>query len=69
MDNNGPVTVTLKVCRLVPQVVDNLLAHKLHKNYAMLLNKNGISSPSLDSCMFIDAFHVGTVSPTATQQI
>lgn len=73
MDNNSPVTETLKVCHLVPQVADqaanNLFAHKLHKNYALLLNNNGISSSSLESYIFIGALHVGTVSPTASQQI
>lgn len=72
MDNNSPVTGTLKVCHLLPQVVDqaadNLFALKLHKDYAMLLNNNGISSSSLESYIFIGALHVGTVSPTATQK-
>lgn len=72
MDNNSPGAGTLKVCHLVPQVVDqaadNLFALKLHKDYAMLLNNDGISSSSLESYIFIDALHVGTVFLTATQK-
>lgn len=68
MDNNSPVTGTLKVCHLVPQVIDqaadNLFACKLHKDYPMLLDNNGVSSSSLESYIFIGALHVGTVSPT-----
>lgn len=68
MDNNSPVTGTLKVFHLVPHVVeqiaDNLFACKLHKDYAMLLNNKGLSSSFLESYIFIGALHVGTVSPT-----
>lgn len=35
--------------RVVDQAAENLLALKIHKNYAMLPNNNGISASSSDS--------------------